>query len=119
MWQTASLSRIAVIGDGRSERPQGAHFTICCGAHILAKRADCGHSLRLRVTHAVTLEADIQATLKFGFSLHRRMTAKSPERHGEILRNSTLMAQSRSLIKLRQKTASSSFDKFLTKRVSK
>jgi hypothetical protein len=48
-------------------------------------RADSGHSLRSRANHVATLEADIQATLKFGFSLHRRITAKSPLRKWNLM----------------------------------
>ena len=37
-----------------------------------------GLSLQVQTNPAETLEADVQATLKLGFTLHRRMTAKSP-----------------------------------------
>jgi len=47
-------------------------------AQATTLRADCGLSLQVRTNHAATMEADILATLKLGFYLHRRMTAKSP-----------------------------------------
>ena len=43
------------------------------------KSTDYGLSQQVRTNPAGTLEADVQATLKLGFALHRRMTAKSPE----------------------------------------
>lgn len=46
---------------------------------FLGNRAESGHLLQVRANHAADLEADIQAQLKLGFSLHRRMTATSPK----------------------------------------
>lgn len=43
-----------------------------------ALRAVSGRPLRARATHTETLEADIQPTLKLGFTLHYRSAAKSP-----------------------------------------
>jgi len=42
----------------------------CCGRKNLSERAESRPSLQSRANHAETLEADIQATLKFGFTLH-------------------------------------------------
>ena len=49
----------------------------CCAMHISTRGAETGPSLQARTNHAATLEADIQAILKLGFSLHRGMTGKS------------------------------------------
>ncbi|MFZ3585533.1 hypothetical protein ACOI1H_26005, partial [Loktanella sp. DJP18] len=41
------------------------------------QRAGTGHSPLTQAKHAAILEADIQAVLKRGFTLHRHMTALS------------------------------------------
>jgi len=44
-----------------------------------ARTADPGHSPQTRANHAAKSEADVQEALRMGFTLHRRMTAKSPK----------------------------------------
>ena len=72
------LSRIADIDALRSEWPQRALCDRCCTMQISTLRAVCGPSLQVRTNPAETLEADVQATLKLSFTLHRRMTERSP-----------------------------------------
>ena len=61
-----------------ADRDRKRAYSDCCTIHIPAERAGTGLSLQVRTNPAETLEADVQAALKLGFTLHRRMTAKSP-----------------------------------------
>jgi hypothetical protein len=73
--------RIAAIGPRRSELPLSVLLRHSCRAQhdaaYGALRAGTGLSPQVRTNPAETLEADVQATLKLGFILHRRMTAES------------------------------------------
>lgn len=46
--------------------------------HISTIRAECGLSRQVRTNHAAMLNADVQMTSKWGYSLHCRMTAAEP-----------------------------------------
>ena len=74
-----ALARSPVFHSARSISQSGLFPAVCCGLVEGLKRAGTGLLLQARTTHAAPLEADIQRALKLGHTLHRRMTAPSPE----------------------------------------
>jgi hypothetical protein len=69
-WHAVRITRMSK-GSRKDPRTSCPHVS-------LHQRAGSVNSLQVRANHAATLEADIQPTLIQGFTLRRRVTAKSP-----------------------------------------